>query len=520
MRIWTRKDSKRFEEIWKRGGKTQEGINLEVILQDIKEDNEEKLILDSQTPMVINPNFLHFELEEENKLSLNLTNYETFLRECKRAELLHEREISLIMKNKDFNRDNAQEWVLCWQEIANYESKKQVWEDEICPFSELIEMNRKVTEEAEEHAKEKINKITKAKQGTKFEIAIEDKAKEIPNWEDIRERASYTKTVLIDKEIAKEQQYLFPSSKGIEKISERAGNGEKYIVSEKDFGNKKVKYYQTIPEGVNEPRFSRNTYKTYLIINRYAFVEETLTPMILKEDLVKEVGDYAKCYKEVDGYLDYLVMSTYVIEDKKNRTREIGHLVNHIKQVNVGKKGSHYFIELNPHHHKTLKAITQDKKGKELPPYVKIPTDKILTYQGRKKGIDNFLMAHKGLKTIYPISIRTLLIKGLGLSEIEIRKEGLPYLAKELDKGLREAKEWNWNIEDKSLKTLENYNKLVHYDFSKIHQEGFRGLVRYYKEADKLKKDTKDTKLKNRWSLSKTIFLKTKLIFTSKKNLF
>ena len=129
-------------------------------------------------------------------------------------------------------------------------------------------------------------------------------------------------------------------------------------------------------------------------------------------------------------------------------------------------------------------------------------------------------MAHKGLKTIYPISIRTLLIKGLGLSEIEIRKEGLPYLAKELDKGLREAKEWNWNIEDKSLKTLENYNKLVHYDFSKIHQEGFRGLVRYYKEADKLKKDTKDTKLKNRWSLSKTIFLKTKLIFTSKKNLF
>lgn len=342
----------------------------------------------------------------------------------------------------------------------------------------------------------------------------QEKAFEPPDFKEINKRVDAIQSIKIDKEIAKYQGDLFPHSKGIKRVENTPlEDGKRYEVYEKDRGYRKIQYFFMLPKEAKGPTFSKNTGRIYYAINLYAFTEKTLNPYVRKGDLVKRLGGDKHLYDTIDDHIDFLVKATYEITDKKKHTREIGHLIDYMKQFNTDTQGSYYYLELNPHCHTYLKATTEGEKDYRKFPYVKIPIQTLLVYPKREKGIVNLILQHRGQRTIYPFTIERLLEKEIGLSKKEMGRSP-SYLAEKLDNGLNNAKAqgFKWRLTDESFDSLKERTRGIYFSQEQLQNDGLKkGIIDKLKTLKSLfgEADLPASKTKG---FSKGDFLKLKII--------
>jgi hypothetical protein len=336
----------------------------------------------------------------------------------------------------------------------------------------------------------------------------------LTDWEFINKQVYELQWVSVDIDIDSE---IFPYGKGIKKIADIPIDSKShYLIYEKDKGYTKIRVEGALP--VNEGLvFSKNTFKTYLVINAYAYTEKALNPIIRKQDLAKRLGadKNPNIYKNIPGYIEFLAKASYTIEDKKNKTREWGHIVNYAKEINTDSKAkdSYFYIELNPHCHEYLQAHIEDQE--ELPQYVKYPID---YKQSRNNAISNMLMRLQGIAKTYEYSIKKLLQK-IGLSENEITIKGINYLAESVDKSLSNLPEgWSWTIGDRQMEKMRSINKYINLQsLAKLIRKGagLEGVIYEFVLAEKRirEKGITETFMK----FTKQNFLKLKIIFLNSK---
>lgn len=341
------------------------------------------------------------------------------------------------------------------------------------------------------------------------------RAIEPPDFKEINEKVDSIQNINIDKEIAKYQLALFPHLKGVKKVEDTPlEDGKRFLTCKKDRGYQKTKWNFILPKEAKDPTFSRNIWRIYQVTNLYALAQKTLNPFIRRGDIVKRLGGSKWLYGVIDSCYDFLTMATYEITDKEKRTREIGHLVNYVKQFNIGTQGSYYYLEFNPHHHPALKAISE---GKKIPPssYIPIPIQALQPYPTREIGIVNLVLQYRGLRRIRALSIRKILKEGIGLSKGEIEK-GKGYLAKKLDQGLDKIKayDFEWEISKDSLKTLNKRTKFLQFTSEQLQKDGFKkGIVDKFKSLKKILKESKQPIPQ----FSTGDFLKLKIVFKDVK---
>jgi hypothetical protein len=241
-----------------------------------------------------------------------------------------------------------------------------------------------------------------------------------------------------------------------------------------------------------------------LAINYFAFAKKTLNPYIRKVDLIKLLGD-KNFYETIDQHIGFLVSAQYKMSDKKKQFWEIGYLIEKAGHYDIGKKESYYYFELNPLYHNALKAIFENRPWGEIPPYVKYPLKMLREYPGREKGLIHLLIKHKGQRRIYAYTIRTLVKKGLRLSEGEIKK-GIGYLAKKLDAAYEKIKDdYEWKFAEASWQILEKFNQ---YHRLELKTNGLKkGVV---DKINRIKREFKQLKIPN---FTTQDFLNLKIVF-------
>jgi len=210
----------------------------------------------------------------------------------------------------------------------------------------------------------------------------------------------------------------------------------------------------------------------------FAMVQKTLNPYIKKEHQYKILGKKSFYYKNINDILKTLTTGYWDYENKKKGKeykRDIGHLINRVEVFGKGR-GSYFKPELNPIIAESLKAILGGKK----PTFVKYPLHMLAYKPTREIRAGESLLRYKGIKTIYPLGIRTFLTR-MGITKKEMKKS-LRFLMEMVDKGLKQAEEhgFNWQVDQNSF-TLSKAFITVEI----IRSKGFTHILKKYEDCKK-----------------------------------
>jgi len=277
----------------------------------------------------------------------------------------------------------------------------------------------------------------------------------------------------------------------------------------------KVKYYEktrgdksssisfTMPlQESYEPQFGPKIAKTYATVLKYGEAEKTLEPEFLEKNFVKRIGGTARDYTELEDRFKFLTYASYEIKglikkkgkngkEKVVKYLEVGHLIDGFK-----KADGVYKVRLNPDRNPQILAIS---KGEKPTNYLRLEG-----VASRENAINFYLSTKKGLKNVFPISVRFILFSMVGIDKNELKYRSIIYLAEVLDKALLQVKGWEWKIDTGKLE-LSNSMKLILSNTLKT-GSGWSRLLKFLKED----------KTAEIGSLSKKDFLKLKIDFKFK----
>lgn len=321
---------------------------------------------------------------------------------------------------------------------------------------------------------------------------------EKPNFPQIWERVQAMTTLPVDYNLFKARQLYFPFSRQVKLIEDKVlPTGEHFVKYEVDSVMEKVNITFTLPPNEKLPTFRDRALPVFLSIIPFAKAQGTSEPFIKKEHQYKLLGEKRGFYSRIDDILQVFATGYWDYTNKgtgKEFRREIGHLVNKVKWYGKGR-GSYYQVSINPEVAKTLIAIVEGKTGKDIPHHISYPIQALAYEPTREtKLIEYVFETIKGHKKPYSRQVKTVLKKGMGVTQKEIKTKSLLWLAGELERGLRaiEKQNYTWELDEENP-----FQRIVRPDTVK--QLGFEKVI---KELRILKKP----------KFKKDIFLKWKIL--------
>lgn len=326
---------------------------------------------------------------------------------------------------------------------------------------------------------------------------------EKPDFNEVWQRVKTMTTIPIDYELFKSRQMYFPfpgQAKLIE--DEILPSGERFQKYQVENVMEKMYISFSFPQDEDPPKFRKYAMQIFSSLLPFAKEQRTSEPFIKKEHQFELLGKKRGYYNRIDDALKFFTTGYWDWQNKapgKEYRREIGHLINKVTFYRKGR-GSYYQVSINPDVIKTIIALSEGKTGKEIPQHISYPIQ-ALTYEPTRetKLIEYVFETIKGHKKPYSRQIRTVLKKGMGITQKEIDKKSLLWLAGELDRGLKAIEEqgYTWELDE-----VNPFQGIVRSDT--IKQMGFEKVT---KELKSLKKP----------KFKKGIFLKWKILIEPSK---
>lgn len=223
--------------------------------------------------------------------------------------------------------------------------------------------------------------------------------------------------------------------------------GDVLLSYKKEIGDIKISYLWVVPKSLVDkadiPSVGKLTRDIFISSIGFAIQQDTLSPTIKKEQQLELFGKEKKSwyYNKIDDAYNTLAHGTYVIEvNKKGKDyrREVGHFYNKVEWVGKGKD-SHIVVHINEDFVKAAKAFIEKQKPPAFVPYppkqLSAPSDEYFS------RLQDYILNKDGLRTVYPISLKTLFLSILKIKEKNLKHKGPTEMLNILQTRLLKAKD-------------------------------------------------------------------------------